>query len=119
MVMSKIILALYVLATSFALVCIKLSTKTGAPVHYADNRLQFNINFYTVAGITLYGLSFAIYIFLISKYELGYILPLTTAFVYVLIFIASFFIFHEAFTVVKVIGIALIMSGVVLLNLKK
>lgn len=117
--MSKIILALYVVATSLALISIKLSTKAGAPIQYVDNRLHFNINFYTVGGIALYGLSFALYIYLISKYELGYILPLTTAFVYIAIFIASYFIFHEVFTVVKILGIFLIMVGVMLLNVKK
>jgi multidrug transporter EmrE-like cation transporter len=66
----------------------------------------------------LYGTSFVIYTFLIAKYDLGYIIPLTTAIVYVLIFIASFFIFNEVFTALKVIGIVLIVIGVALLNVK-
>jgi multidrug transporter EmrE-like cation transporter len=70
-------------------------------------------------GIALYGTSFLLYTFLISKYDLGYIIPLTTAFVYVLIFFASFFIFKELFTVFKITGIFLILMGIVLLNLKK
>ena len=117
--MSKLIIALYIFATSFALVALKLGSKAGAPVHLADNKLQFNINPYTVLGIALYGTSFLVYIYLISKYELGYIIPLTTAFVYILIFMASFFIFKESFTTVKVIGIVLIVMGLTFLNLKK
>ena len=91
--MAKIIIALYVLATSSALIILKLGAKAGAPVHYLDGRLQFNITPYTVAGIVMYGFSFLIYVYLISKYDLGYIIPLTTAFIYVLIFKASFFVF--------------------------
>lgn len=105
--------------TSLALVALKWGSKNGAPLHYIDNKLQTNLNFYTISGIALYGFSFAIYIYLISKYDLGYIIPLTTALVYILIFSASYFIFNEVFTAVKIAGIALIIVGLVLLNLKK
>ncbi len=116
---SKIIISLYVLATSLALVVLKLSSKSGAPIQLIQNRPHFNVTPLTVLGIFLYGVSFLIYIYLISKYDLGYIIPLTTALVYVLIFVASFFIFNEAFTLIKVAGIFLIVVGVILLNFKK
>jgi small multidrug resistance pump len=108
-----------VAATSLALIALKLGTKAGIPIHYVNNKLQFNFNFYTVAGVSLYGLSFLTYIYLVSKYDLGYIIPLTTALVYVVIFTASFFIFDEVFTATKIAGIALIVIGLALLNLKK
>jgi drug/metabolite transporter (DMT)-like permease len=117
--MSKILIAMYVLATSAALVVLKLGSKSGAPAQFLDGRLHLNITPFTILGIFLYGVSFLMYIYLISKYDLGYIIPLTTALVYVLIFIASFFIFREAFTTIKIIGIILIVFGVALLNLKQ
>jgi drug/metabolite transporter (DMT)-like permease len=117
--MPKVTLSLYVIFTSLALIALKLGTKSGAPLHYANNKLQFNLNFYTVSGVILYGLSFLVYTYLISKYDLGYIIPLVTAFVYVVIFVASYFIFNETFTAVKISGIALILIGLVLLNLKR
>lgn len=117
--MAKIIIALYVLATSSALVVLKLGAKAGAPVQFINNRLHFNLNPYVILGIALYGTSFLIYIYLISKYDLGYIIPLTTAFVYILIFFASFAIFNEAFTAMKIIGIVLIVAGLIFLNIKK
>lgn len=117
--MQRIILAAYVFATSLALIALKWGSKNGVPLHYADGKLQTNFNFYSLSGIALYGLSFALYIYLISKYNLGYIIPLTTALVYILIFGASYFIFDEVFTAVKIAGIALIVGGLILLNLKK
>jgi len=116
--MSNIILFFYVLATSFALITIKLGSKAGAPISY-DSGLHFNLNPYAIVGILLYGISFVLYIYLISKNDLGYIIPLTTALVYTLIFIASYFIFHEVFTVMKISGIALILVGVLLISFKK
>lgn len=117
--MAKIIIAAYVLATSAALIVLKLGAKNGAPAQFINGKLHFNLTPYTIAGIALYGISFILYVYLISKYSLGYIIPLTTALVYILIFAASFFIFNEAFTLIKISGIILIIAGLTLLNLKK
>ena len=117
--MQKVILALYVFATSSALVALKWGAKTGAPVQSVNNKLHFNLNFYVISGVILYGISFLLYTYLIAKYDLGYIVPLTTALVYILIFGASYFIFNEVFTAVKITGIALIVGGLILLNLNR
>ena len=117
--MAKIIIALYVLTTSAALIILKLGAKTGSPIAILSNKLHFSVTPYTILGIGLYGVSFLIYVHLISKYDLGYIIPLTAAFVYILIFVASYFIFKEVFTPLKILGIFLIISGLVFLNLKK
>ena len=116
---SNIALIMYVLATSLGLIFVKLGTSDGLPIKFVDGRLNVNLNFYVASGIILYGASFLLYIYLISRNDLGYIIPVTTALVYTLIFLGSFFIFHESFTVVKVIAIALIMGGVILLNVQK
>lgn len=118
-VVSKVILTLYVLATSAALVALKWGGKSGAPIDSVDNKLAFNFNSYIITGIVFYGISFVLYTYLIAKYDLGYIVPLTTALVYVLIFTASYFIFDEVFTAFKIAGIVLIVSGLALLNVNK
>ena len=117
--MSNLILLIYALTSSIALVLLKLGGQTGAPVSIVDGKLAFNIGWYAVGGILLYGLSFIIYAYLISKNDLGYIIPISTALVYMFIFAASFFIFKEVFTAVKIVGICLILGGLVLLNLNK
>lgn len=117
--LSKFVLAAYVLATSAGLVVLKIGATSGLPISFVDSKLQFNLNPYSILGIVLYGVSFLLYIYLISKFSLGYIIPLTTALVYVLIFVASFVIFKESFTATKVAAIALIICGLVLLNVSK
>lgn len=114
--MSRLIIALYVLTTSTALIVLKLGTRVGQPNYL---KLPFNINALTISGVILYGISFMLYTYLIAKFDLGYIIPLVTAFVYILIFTASYFIFKETFTVLKISGIACIVAGLILLNIKK
>lgn len=118
--MSKfLIIAFYVVTTSLGLITLKLSTVSGFPVSYVSDRLIFNFNWLNIIGILLYGISFVVYFYLISKFDLGYIIPLTTALVYVVIFIASFVIFKEAFTAFKILGIGLILVGLFFLNSSK
>lgn len=106
------------LATSLGLIFIKLGTTDGLPIKLLNEKPVFNLNLLTAAGILLYGASFILYMYLISKNDLGYIIPLTTALVYIVIFVASYFIFHEVFTATKIAGIILIVAGLIFLNLK-
>lgn len=116
--MSKTIIALYVMATAAGLILLKLGSSAGSPLSFVESKLSLNVNPVVLTGVALYALSFILYTYLISKFDLGYIIPLTTGLVYVLIFVASFFIFKETFTFVKVAAIGMIFAGVILLNVK-
>ncbi len=117
--MSNLIILAYALITSAGLILLKLGGQTGAPFSIENGRIVFNLGLYAISGIFLYGISFLIYTYLISKNDLGYIIPVTTALVYILIFFASFMIFKEAFTITKILAIALIIAGLILLNTSK
>lgn len=118
-ILANAILVLYALMSSAGLIFLKLGSKTSAPIAFVDGRLHFNLGLFVIIGVFLYGFSFVIYTYLVSKNELGYIIPISTALVYIFIFLASFILFKETFTALKVVGIALIFGGVVLLNVTK
>ncbi len=117
--MSAVLIIAYVLATSLGLILIKLGATSGAPIAIVEHSLKFNLNPSIIFGVFFYILSFALYTYLLSKYDLGFIVPLTTALVYGLVFLASYFVFHETFTLIKVAAISLIIFGVILLNINK
>ena len=112
-------LIIYVLTTALGLVLIKLGSETNSIAEIVNGKFIFHPTLLNILGVLLYGVSFVLYTYLISKNDLGYIIPLTTALVYVLIFIASFVIFKESFTLQKILAIVLILAGVILLNIKK
>jgi len=116
--LSKITILLYVAATAAALVIMKIGLSSGPPVTYSGSKLHLAITPLFALGCFLYVISFILYTFLISKYDLGYIIPLGTAMVYIVIFVLSFIIFKESFTTLKIIAISFIIVGVILLNLK-
>lgn len=117
--LSKIIIALYILTTSAALVVMKLGTQTSSTAGSNSDKIAAFINPTFAIGVFLYGVSFITYAYLISKYDLGYIIPLLAAFVYIITFLAAYFIFHESFTAFKILGITLILAGLVFLNIKQ
>jgi multidrug transporter EmrE-like cation transporter len=117
--LNTLLIAIYALTTSAGLVSIKIGTAGEGLARITDGKFQLHVTAMSILGIFLYGVSFLLYTYLISKFDLGYIIPVTTGIVYILIFIASFWIFKEQFTLVKCIGIALVLVGVALLNLKK
>lgn len=110
------LIAAYVVATSLALILLKLGSQSGALVSMVENKVNLNLTILSTSGIFLYGVSFLIYTYLISKFDLGYIIPLTTALVYIVIFVASYFVFKEPFTGIKILAIGLILVGLGLLN---
>ncbi|MBU8905915.1 SMR family transporter [Desertibacillus haloalkaliphilus] len=69
-----------------------------------------------VIGLVLFGTSFLLWIKVLTKADLSYAYPLVSL-GYINVVILSYFLFGESFTVMKVLGITLIISGVIVLNL--
>ena len=115
--LAYILLLLYVATTSAGLILIKIGSEAGAIIELVSGRIALHLSLINVLGIALYGISFILYTFLIAKNDLGYIIPLTTGLVYIVIFAASFAIFKEPFSAVKIAAIIMILGGVMLLNL--
>lgn len=78
-----------------------------------------NVSISTVSllGIVCYGLSFAVYILLLNRFELSFISPVTIGIVYVLLMVTAVVVFNEQFTIAKTIGCALILAGIMLIVL--
>lgn len=109
----------YVLTTAMGLILLKLGTKNSKIFEYVDGRLSLDIGIASLFGIVLYFISFMLYIILISKFDLGFIIPLTTGLVYTIIFISSFILFNETFSIIKIVGILSIFIGVTLLSISR
>lgn len=114
---ANLMLIIYALTSTAGLILLKFAGQTGAPISFIEGKLHLNFGIFAISGIFLYGVSFLLYTYLIAKNDLSYIIPLSTALVYIGIFLASYFLFHEVLTAVKVAGIMLILGGVILLNL--
>lgn len=69
----------------------------------------------SLLGILFYGISFFLYIILLTRFDLSFISPLTIGLVYLMLMLTAVIIFGESFTLVKIIGCLLILVGVLII----
>ena len=116
--MRWILICAYLILTVSGLVLFKAGSNQGIAANINNGFFCLRINWMSIIGILCYGCSFLLYLALISKMNLGYIYPVTTGIVYILVLAASIFIFKEPVGAFKIIGCGLILAGVVLMNIK-
>lgn len=116
--MQLIIIAIYVLCSVFGLVLFKLGSVEALTLEATRSFFSFKISWFSVLGLILYIISFLIYMGLVSKNNLSYLLPVVTGAVYLLTMLSSVLIFKESIHYVQLIGSALILLGLVLMNIK-
>lgn len=66
---------------------------------------------YIVGGLAVYGLSMLLWLAALSRVELGFAYPFISL-SYVLITLASYFVFREEISIVRLLGLAFICVGV-------
>lgn len=75
-------------------------------------------NIYIVSGVFCYIGSMLLFFYMLSRFELSVIIPLT-ALTYVFNMMAAYFIFHESFDTYKILGILVIIIGICVLSMSK
>ncbi|WP_370831115.1 hypothetical protein [Clostridium sp.] len=114
-----ILIGVYIILTISGVVLFKLGTQKDFLVSISTGVFTLKISLISIIGLVCYLCSFSMYMFLISKFDLTYIVPVTTGIVQVATFILATMIFKESVTVSKVVATGLILMGVILLNIKK
>lgn len=117
--MQWISIIVYLLLSASGLVFFKMGAETGFKVSIANGVFSFRVGGLSFLGIICYGCSFILYLGLVSKYNLSYLVPVTTGIMYVIILIASYVFFQEQITITHIIGCILVLAGVTLINIKK
>ncbi len=114
-----ILILVYIILTIAGVVLFKLGTQKDFLVSIATGVFTLKISLMSIIGLVCYLCSFLMYMFLISKFDLTYIVPVTTGIVQVATFVLAIMIFKESVAVSKVVATGLILIGVILLNIKK
>jgi drug/metabolite transporter (DMT)-like permease len=109
----------FFLFTTAGMIFIKLGGHSSQHKFFTVPVIDFKLTLLSLIGFFLYGLSFLLYASLLQKYELTFLNPVTIGITSVLIFISGVIFFNEALSVVKVASLALILAGVLLINLFK
>lgn len=117
--MFVVILAVYALLSVGGLTLFKLGAQQALSISITGKALSMNISWLSLVGLAMYVCSFLIYMGLVSKIQLSYLMPISSAVVYVLTLVAALLVFHEPMTTFKLIGVLLVLGGVVLMNIER
>lgn len=116
--MKKMILViLYILLTITGLVLMKLGGNTGS-ILIENMSLSFTMNFISLIGFISYILSFLLFTNIVVKFDLSYIMPITSGLIQVLTLLSGFFIFNEVISTKGIIGASLVICGIIVMNIK-
>ncbi|PRR83047.1 EamA family transporter [Clostridium vincentii] len=114
-----ILIGVYMVLTVSGVILFKLGVEKEPLVSISIGMSSFKISFISILGLLSYVCSFLMYMFLISKFDLTYIVPVTTGVISVATFILAVLIFKETLTLSKIAGSILILLGVAIINFKK
>ena len=94
--------------------------KGGNPgtISLNNGDMNFGINLISLLGFICYIGSFLLFTRIVVMFDLSYIMPICTGIVQILTLIASYFIFKEQISKQGIIGAALVIIGIVIMNLK-
>jgi len=109
---------LYIILTVSGLILFKLGANSSQIGVVAKGILSIQISFTSLIGLFCYLGSFLIYLSLISKNTLTFLVPVMTGIVYISVLTASVLILKEKLTLFSVAGSLLILFGVILMVLK-
>lgn len=114
-----ILCILYIVFSVSGLTLIKLSSMVEVANSIRIPIIGMNLSLISFFGIMCYGLSFCLYLGVISKFDLGVIIPIVGGIINILILIVSCFILKEKLTLNMIVGAVLIIIGIVIMNIKK
>lgn len=109
-----ILFILYVVLASSGLILFKLGATNSVSVKI----LNFSINFSwkMLIGIMCYGCSFLLWLYIVSKMNLTFAMPLSVALVNTLVVLESCLIIKEKITLTQGIGILVVIVGVCIMT---
>lgn len=113
-----ILFILYVLLSSSGLILFKLGS-LNPNINIGLLGLNFTISIKSIIGILCYGVSFILWMIIVSRMNLTVAMPLSVAIVNTLVVLGSCIFLKEKITLVQGIGIFIIIFGVSLISVKK
>lgn len=111
-----ILFILYVILSSSGIILFKLGS-TAVEFTLTDKIVGFNMSYTSLLGLLCYLISFVLWMVIIGKNDVSYIVPIGLAATNVTIMLGATFFLGEAFSLYKIIGLGLILGGIVFLNL--
>ncbi len=107
----------YLILTVLGLVLMKIGGNTGTFL-FGQGSFSFSMSLISLLGFISYILSFLLFTNLIVKFDLSYIMPISSGITQVLTLLSGYLIFKEKITINGIIGVSLVIIGIIIINIK-
>lgn len=114
MMINVVLLIMNVILMALGQVLFKQGSKAFTGLQWSS-LLHVAFNPYVLSGVTIYGVSTVIWVYVLSRMNLSVAYP-TQSMSYVLVMLAAIFLFKEPISAKQWIGMGLIMAGVVFVS---
>ena len=101
------------------LTMIKIGTSRESTLLLDAAGFDLKLSWILVIGLCIYVLSFLMSIMVMKRMNLTIFYPMSAGLIYILVSLAGFLVLKEAFTTQQLIGMAIILAGIVVMNLGK
>ena len=116
--MKIFLVALYLILTVSGLILYKYGANKDFTFSIAKGNLNLKLNIISIIGLLCYMCSFLLYMLILPKFNISFIMPLTSAVTYISTFILSIMILKETVTANGIIGAIVILVGIVIMNMR-
>lgn len=117
--MDYILSILYVICTVAGLLLYKYGATKEFCISLVDGNFTVKLNLISILGLLLYLISFILYIIILPKFNITFILPIVSTATGVLIFVFSIVFLGEPSSIIKWIGFVIMTLGVIIVNFGK
>lgn len=108
---------LYVILSTSGLILFKLGSE-NLSMGFNHSVFAMKLPLMSIVGLLCYLVSFLLWMYIISKSDVSFIVPLGVALTNLAILFSSYFILHETFPATTIIGASLIIIGAIILNIR-
>lgn len=110
-----VLFIVYVILSSSGIILFKLGS-AELSIKMISNQLNMNFPMMSILGLVCYLISFILWMIIISKSDVSFIVPLGLGLTNVLILVGSMVVLKEEINLYGIIGIVLILGGTILIN---
>ena len=113
----SILVIVYIILAISGLILMKFGENTGT-ISLAQGEFVFSMSFVSLLGFISYIASFFLFTNIVVKFDLSYIMPISSGIIQVLTLLSGYLIFKEKVSINGIIGVSLVILGIVVMNLK-
>jgi len=115
--MQWLMVAIYLILTVSGLILYKYGANKEFVFAITNKSFELKISLISILGLICYLLSFIMYMIILPKFNVSYIMPITSAISYIGIFTLSVLVLKENIHANGIIGSIIILLGIVIMNL--